>query len=78
MCDVKDNEVLMEMKLPIAGLMSGDTAENVVDQYEKIHNAVLSLGHNKGIEPFMTTSFISLVAIPFLKLTTKGLIEINP
>lgn len=77
MCVVKDNEVLMEMKLPIAGLMSDDTAENVAERYDKIHSAALSLGHNEGIEPFMTTSFISLVAIPFLKLTTKGLVEIN-
>lgn len=40
-------------------------------------NAVNDLGVAKDIEPFMNMAFVSLSVIPSIKMTTKGLIDVD-
>ena len=39
--------------------------------------AAYTLGVGKDIDPFMTLSFMSLPVIPTLRLTTRGVIDVN-
>lgn len=74
---VKDGEVLSEMPLPIAGIMTDKDAEMAAMQNEAVRKSVKKLGAGENVEPFMTMAFASLAVIPFLKLTTHGLVDVE-
>ena len=74
---VKDGQVLAELPLEIAGLMSEKPLTEVNDLLERAKDAAHSLGVGNGIDPFMTLSFMSLPVIPTLRLTTRGVIDVN-
>ena len=69
-------EVKAELALPIAGIMSDDTLENVNEALERAKEAAFALGVSRGIDPFMTLSFMALPVIPTLRLTTRGVIDV--
>jgi len=73
---ILDGKVLAFLPLPIAGLMSETSVPRVNLQLEALHRAVKSLGC-KLPDPFMTLSFLSLPVIPELKITDKGLVDVN-
>ena len=74
---VKDGQILAELPLEIAGLMSDKPLTEVNDLLENAKEAAHSLGIGKGIDPFMTLSFMALPVIPTLRLTTRGVIDVN-
>lgn len=73
---VNNGAITSELVLSIAGIMSDDTLENVNRDLEATKEAAFALGVNKGIDPFMTLSFMSLPVIPTLRLTTRGMIDV--
>ena len=73
---VKDGKVVGEVVLEIAGLMSEDKLVKVNDRLEDAKEQAFRLGVNRGIDPFMTLSFMSLPVIPTLRLTTRGVIDV--
>lgn len=74
---VRDGEVLAEVPLPVAGLMSEQRAETVAAQDEALRQAICALGAPPENALLMTTAFISLPVIPALKLTTCGLVDVT-
>lgn len=71
-------QVLENMPLPIAGLMSGQSAAWVEGKLVDIHRVAYEvLGISKEIDPIMTLSFMSLSVIPELKLTDMGLFDVT-
>ncbi|MCR4843076.1 MAG: adenine deaminase [Eubacterium sp.] len=74
---VADGEVLELMPLPIAGLMSDKDVYETARLNADIRKAAASLGGNEGVEPFMNMAFVSLAVIPHLKMTTKGLVDVD-
>ena len=74
---VKDGAVLAELPLEIAGLMTDKPLSEVNDLLENAKEAAYTLGVGKDIDPFMTLSFMSLPVIPTLRLTTRGVIDVN-
>lgn len=74
---VKDAKVLAKMPLPVAGLMSNSDYLTVLEQLKQIDQAAYSLGIAKDINPFMLLSFACLSVIPALKLTDKGLVDVD-
>lgn len=74
---VRDGTVLAELPLEIAGLMSGKPLLEVNDLLENAKKAAYTLGVGRDIDPFMTLSFMSLPVIPTLRLTTRGVIDVN-
>jgi adenine deaminase len=73
---VSNGKVLASLPLPIAGLMSDTSVTQVNLQLDVLHRAVRTLGC-KLPDPFMTLSFLSLPVIPELKITDKGLVDVN-
>jgi adenine deaminase len=73
---VSDGKVLASLPLPIAGLMSEASVAQVNLQLETLDRAAKTLGC-KTPDSFMTLSFLSLPVIPELKLTDKGLVDVN-
>lgn len=62
------------LPLPIAGIMSDKSYDQVAKKYIEINNAARSLGA-KLKSPFMSLSFMALPVIPKLKITDKGLFD---
>ena len=74
---VADGQVLAELPLPIAGLMSAKPAAEVAQENRALHDAVRALCGTQGAELFMIMAFVSLPVIPALKMTTQGLVDVN-
>jgi adenine deaminase len=73
---VVDGKVLSALTLEIAGLMSPEPFERVEDRMRELASAAKEL--RCGLDrPFMTLSFMALPVIPELKLTDKGLVDVN-
>ena len=73
---VLDGKVLASLSLPIAGLMSEASVPKVNLRLEALQRAAKNLGC-KIPDPFMTLSFLSLPVIQELKITDKGLVDVN-
>jgi len=71
---VRNRKVLAHLPLPIGGLMSNETVENVSEKIERIRDAWTELGSNLP-SPYMTLSFTTLSVIPELRITDKGLLD---
>lgn len=74
---VSKGEVKGTLPLPIAGLMSDESAEYVMDTLNKMLSEARKLGINKNIDPFITLSFIALPVIPEIRLTDQGLFDVT-
>lgn len=74
---MEDGKTIGEVVLSIAGIMSDDTLENVNRDLEHAKEIAFTLGVNQRIDPFMTLSFMALPVIPTLRLTTRGVIDVN-
>lgn len=74
---VNNGVVLDKLELPIAGLMSDKSGEEVQKKFEQIH---LICKNELGIiekEPIVLLSFMSLPVIPEIKITDKGLFDVT-
>lgn len=74
---MSNGEVVGKVALPIAGIMSDDTLENVNRELERAKSRAFELGVSQNIDPFMTLSFMSLPVIPTLRLTTHGIFNVT-
>ena len=74
---VNHGETVAEMPLPIAGLMTDRSAPVIAGENERLRESVYTLGVLRDVEPFMTMAFVSLPVIPHLKLTTRGLVDVD-
>ncbi|MDQ7839701.1 MAG: adenine deaminase [bacterium] len=71
-----DGEEITSLPLPIAGLMSDEPLAGVAEGQRALLAAAQRLGVPLA-DPFMTLSFMSLSVIPDLKLTDRGLVDVN-
>jgi adenine deaminase len=73
---VKDGEVIGEVALPIAGLMSNKRAEVVAEEAATVLEGFRSCGCQ--IEnPNMQLSLLALVVIPSLRISDLGLVDVD-
>lgn len=77
LCVVKEGKVISEVRLPVAGLMSTESAANIAKANEVLRESAKELGVYDNIEPFMNMAFVSLPVIPVLKMTTQGLVNVS-
>lgn len=74
---VADNgKVTAEIALPVAGLMSDRPFEDVRRSLEDLRAAAKALGVVLA-EPFLQVAFLTLPVIPHLKITDKGLVDVD-
>jgi adenine deaminase len=71
-----DGQVRAELALPMAGLMSLDTHEQVHAALIPLRAAAKDLGVTLA-EPFLQVAFLPLPVIPHLKITDKGLVDVD-
>ena len=64
------------LPLPVAGLMSAEDGYVVAAKYSIMDKAAKEAG-SKLRSPFMTLSFMALLVIPEIKLSDKGLFDVN-
>jgi len=73
---VGEGEVLALVELPIAGLMSDERAEIVAEKAEKILQGFRQCGCTLN-NANMQLSLLALVVIPDLRISDKGLVDVN-
>jgi adenine deaminase len=71
---VADGKIEASLALPIAGLVSDQPLEFVIDKIAELKSAAARLGSTLDA-PLMSLSFLSLSPIPALKLTDQGLVD---
>lgn len=76
MAAVEGERILAGLPLPIAGLMSDQPIETVRDRMEDLIRAAHELGSPLH-DPFTAMSFLALPVIPSLKITDKGLVDVD-
>jgi adenine deaminase len=69
-------DVLASLALPIAGLMSEEPLERVREAMDRMVACTRELGSPLR-DPFMTLGFLALEVIPSLKLTDRGLVDVE-
>ena len=73
----ESGRLLGQVPLEIAGLMSDAPLTEVNERLEGAKAAAAALGVRAEIDPFMTLSFMSLPVIPTLRLTTRGVLDVE-
>lgn len=74
---VVNGRVIGELALPVAGLMSAESVEVVMENVQHLKDALRTHGIAEGIDPFMTLAFVSLPVIPKLRLNTYGIVDVK-
>ena len=69
-------KILAELPLPIAGLMSDQPFEQVHDDLVALRQAARDIGVVLQ-EPFLQLAFLALPVIPALKITDRGMVDVN-
>ncbi len=72
----RDGEVVGRVPLPVAGLLSTESANVVCEQLASARRAAAKLG-SKLACPFGTLSFLALPVIPALKITDQGMFDVR-
>ena len=73
---VWDGKQIYALPLPVGGLMSNNSIDEVSEEYLVLHNKIKELGCALT-SPLMTLAFMSLPVIPSLKLTAEGLFDVD-
>ena len=75
-CVVKGGVVIAHLALPLGGLMSLEDPDVIARALVKLHAASKAIGCALP-EPFLQLAFLSLPVIPSLKLTDRGLMDVD-
>jgi adenine deaminase len=73
---VFDGKKIHSLPLPFAGLMSGEKGEVVAKKYKYLTQQAKKMGCRLKA-PFMTLSFMGLLVIPHLKISDKGMFDVD-
>ncbi len=73
----EDGRSAAEVPLAIAGIMSDEPLTVVNQKLEDAKEKAFTAGVSRGIDPFMTLSFMALPVIPTLRITTRGVYDVN-
>jgi adenine deaminase len=73
---VDGGEVRAELPLPVAGLLADAPLAEVIERSLACNDAARVLGWS-GATPFLTLAFLALSVIPSLKITDRGLVDVD-
>ena len=74
---VRDGQVLGELPLPIYGLMSDLSADELIARLDALIETAHKAGIREGIDPFITLSFLALPVIPEIRVTDLGVFDVT-
>lgn len=77
MAVAENGRVTGELALEVAGLFTDSPLPEVNEKLEHCKRLLWNNGAGEDIDPFMTLSFMSLPVIPSLRLTTRGVFDVN-
>ncbi|MCQ2362258.1 MAG: adenine deaminase [Acidaminococcaceae bacterium] len=69
--------ILGTVALDVAGLMSSHGSKELTESLDKISKSAHEMGVPDGVDPFVSLSFMALPVIPKLKITDKGLFDVE-
>jgi adenine deaminase len=72
---VADGQVVAQLPLPFAGLISTSDAVTLCRQLHEVNAAARQLGC-KLPSPFITLSFLALSVIPEIRITDQGVFDV--
>jgi len=72
----RDDNVLTQLPLPIEGILSDASLEDIVRDHTAIEGALRELGV-KHQRPFLLFSIMSLAVSPKFKFTDRGIVDVN-
>lgn len=72
---VNNGLVISKLALPIAGIISTETFESIIEKCKDLKASAKNIGCKLN-DPFMTMAFLSLSVIPELKITDKGVVDV--
>lgn len=73
---VEGGQVKAQLALPMAGLMSLEPYEQVLEDLKTLRESARELGITLP-EPFLQLAFVALPVIPHLKITDRGLVDVD-
>ncbi|MFA9397900.1 MAG: adenine deaminase [Clostridiaceae bacterium] len=73
---ILNGQIIEELSLPIAGLMSSDDPINLIKKIDKMNSYINPEGR-KTSNVFLTLGFMALTVIPDLKITARGLYDFS-
>ena len=76
-CIAEDGQIRGALPLPVGGLMTNEPALMVAKQQAEMIALARDMGVPEFYSPFLTLAFLSLPVIPSLKLTDRGLVDVD-
>ena len=74
---VRDGEVVAKIDLPLGGLMSDKTAEEVAREHDAFMEAGRAMGIEPPLDPIMGMIFLPLPVIPTLRIRPEGMFDVT-
>ena len=74
---VEDRGVRAELPLPVAGLFSDAPLDEVIAAEPRLHRRGGGARLRRCAAPFLTMAFLALSVIPSLKITDRGLVDVD-
>lgn len=74
---VRDGEVVAKVDLPLGGLMSEKTAEEVAREHDAFVAAARQMGIQPPLDPIMGVIFLPLPVIPALRIRPEGVFDVS-
>ena len=72
-----DGKILGTLPLPVAGLMSNETADTLIPALDGMIALAKKQGVAEGIDPFITLSFMALPVIGDIRITDMGMFDVT-
>ena len=74
---VRDGEIVAKIDLPLGGLMSDKTAEEVAREHDSFMGAARAMGIEPPLDPIMGMIFLPLPVIPALRIRPEGMFDVT-
>ena len=75
---VSEGKIIASLQLQIAGLMTNDPLEDVLEKLKILEKEAHKLGVSNAVDdPFLSLAFMALPVIPSLKITDQGLFDVD-
>lgn len=74
---VEKGQIMHTLELPIMGLISNNDHKFVTEKISQMIEKIHEMGVPEGIDPFITLSFLALPVIPEIRITSRGLYDVE-